>query len=85
MGCDGFEVESREAVGIVLLSLEEDDFLLADFADQAVAVLSGVTLVEAIAPDALGVAVELGESERHVLAVDVVAAVGLFDGEQPAA
>jgi hypothetical protein len=81
---DGFEVESIEAMRGVLLGFEEEDFVLANLSDEVASVVGRGSLIEAVAVGTLGVAVELGKACGHVLAVDVVAAVGFLDGKNTA-
>ena len=67
-------------MGFVLKGFQKVHPALPYLADEATAVFLNVTLVEAVALSALGMAVLLGKAEGHVLAVDVVAAVGLLYG-----
>lgn len=72
-------------MGFVLKGFQKVHPALPYLADEATAVLLDVALIEAVALTALGVAVLLGETETHVLTINVVAAVGLLDWEDTVA
>ena len=72
-------------MGGVLERLQKDDLLLANLTDETLPVALRVALVESITMGALCVAVVLGESRCHMLAVDVVSAVGFRNREEAVA
>ena len=73
------QLEVGNLVGDVFCCFEEFDHWQAYLIDEAFSVVLYVAFHESVAMSALGMAVGFRESEGHVLAVDVMSAVGLLD------
>lgn len=74
------QLEVGNLVGDVFRGFEELDLWQAYLIDEAFSVVLYVAFHESVAMSALGMAVGFRESEGHVLAVDVMSAIGLLDG-----
>jgi hypothetical protein len=73
------QLEVGNLVGDMFCCFDEFDLWQAYLVDEAFSVVLNVAFHEAVTMSTLGMAVGFRESEGHVLAVDVMSAVGLLD------